>query len=411
MTSGNYFDRYDDSDNENGNQNRGSIPLTTRDANGGRGTADSEGRDTMTARLARWVQAQLWPSSTGRRPRWGWLALSYVPDWLVIFANLVVWGAMGLVSPVRRPFSVNDTSIAFPYVLPEDQTITNAMLSVIAIVVPLVFIVLIAGLWRRSLHDLHSALLAFSLAITLTVMFTDVLKNSVGRPRPNFLARCIPDTSKAPSLQKLQQQRGAQTAVPAPSYGLWPVDICTREDWGVIDEGYRSFPSGHSSLSFCGMAFLALFIGGKIHVFDQRGHSIKPIIVCLPLLGASLVGASRVADYWHHPEDVIAGAILGISMAWFGYRQYYPPLSSPHCQRPYKSRAPHPKPMVLPVVALSPHPPPQQFSADPTAVDTPPYDNRPSIPGRAAIVCPNCRGALLTTANDVRSDSPVVRHE
>ena len=237
------------------------------------------------------------------------LVLSYIPDWLVIFINLAVWGAMGLISPVQRPFSVNDLNIAFPYILPADQTITTPVLLTIVLSVPTVFIVLFAGIWRKSLHDLHSGLLAFILCITLTLMFTDVLKNAVGRPRPDFLARCIPDTSKIRSPDN-----------PSLSYGLSTVDICTQPDKSVIDEGYRSFPSGHSSLAFCSMAFTSFFIGGKIKVFDQLGHSYKSIVVFLPLLGASLIAASRVSDYWHHPEDVIAGASWGLlRWPWFSY--------------------------------------------------------------------------------------------
>jgi len=54
-------------------------------------------------------------------------------------------------------------------------------------------------------------------------------------------------------------------------------------------------------------------LSGKIKAFDRRGHVAKLCIVFLPLLFASLVGISRVDDYWHHWQDVFAGGLLGWS--------------------------------------------------------------------------------------------------
>lgn len=48
-------------------------------------------------------------------------------------------------------------------------------------------------------------------------------------------------------------------------------------------------------------------------MFDRRGHTAKLCIVLLPILGAALVGVSRVDDYWHHWQDVFAGGLLGLS--------------------------------------------------------------------------------------------------
>lgn len=66
--------------------------------------------------------------------------------------------------------------------------------------------------------------------------------------------------------------------------------------------------------SFAGLGFLSLYLSGKIKVFDRRGHVAKLCIVFLPLLFASLVGISRVDDYWHHWQDVFAGGLLGWSI-------------------------------------------------------------------------------------------------
>lgn len=64
--------------------------------------------------------------------------------------------------------------------------------------------------------------------------------------------------------------------------------------------------------SFAGLGFLSLYLSGKIKAFDRTGHVAKLCIVFLPLLVASLVGISRVDDYWHHWQDVFAGGLIGI---------------------------------------------------------------------------------------------------
>ena len=65
------------------------------------------------------------------------------------------------------------------------------------------------------------------------------------------------------------------------------------------------------SVSFAGLGFFSWYLAGKIKVFDRRGHVAKLCIVFFPLLIASLVGISRVDDYWHHWQDVFAGGVIG----------------------------------------------------------------------------------------------------
>ena len=58
-----------------------------------------------------------------------------------------------------------------------------------------------------------------------------------------------------------------------------------------------------------------------------------------PLIGAALIAISRLEDYRHDVYDVTFGSILGMAMAYFSYRRYYPALRSVRCDEPYPSRA------------------------------------------------------------------------
>ncbi|KAG4989248.1 hypothetical protein JHK82_031578 [Glycine max] len=88
-------------------------------------------------------------------------------------------------------------------------------------------------------------------------------------------------------------------------------DVVCTEIKAVIKEGYKSFPSEHTSWSFAGLGFLSWYLSRKVRVFDRRGNIGKLCLVLLPLLIAALVGITRVDDYWRHWTDVFVGGLIG----------------------------------------------------------------------------------------------------
>ncbi|KAF9926397.1 hypothetical protein FBU30_003997, partial [Linnemannia zychae] len=159
---------------------------------------------------------------------------------------------------------------------------------------------------------------------------------TVGRPRPDFLDRCFEIYDKA----------AAGTPVGTlmdPENMLSSSALCTRTD--LLKDGFKSFPSGHSSFSFGGLGFLSLYLAGKLHLFDERGHIYKSIVVLAPLILAALIAISRVDNYRHHWQDVTVGAIIGAIFAIFSYRQYYPSLAAKKSAHPF---APRPIDHLLP---------------------------------------------------------------
>jgi diacylglycerol diphosphate phosphatase/phosphatidate phosphatase len=121
-----------------------------------------------------------------------------------------------------------------------------------------------------------------------------------------------------------------------PTHGLTSWHACTTQD--KLQEGFRSFPSGHSSFAWTGMWFLVLYLGAKFRIANRRGYTIKSWLLLAPISCAALVSISRTMDYRHHATDVIAGAVVGVLAGWWGYRQYYPALWTPKSWRPYPPR-------------------------------------------------------------------------
>jgi diacylglycerol diphosphate phosphatase / phosphatidate phosphatase len=156
-------------------------------------------------------------------------------------------------------------------------------------------------------------------SIFLTCFITDAVKNAVGRPRPDLIDRCKPAGGTAKDV-------------------LVTISVCTETDHHVLHDGWRSFPSGHSSFAFSGLGFLALFFAGQMHVFRPRTDLSKALLAIAPLLGAALIAISRCEDYRHDVYDVTCGSILGMGIAYFSYRRYYPRLRSSKCDEPFPSR-------------------------------------------------------------------------
>ncbi|XP_022884369.1 putative lipid phosphate phosphatase 3, chloroplastic isoform X3 [Olea europaea var. sylvestris] len=230
------------------------------------------------------------------------VARTHMHDWLILMLLGVILVILKIINPFYR-FVGKDMMSDLKYPL-KSNTVPVWLVPIYAVLLP-VAVFLLFYVRRRDVYDLHHAVLAGILfSILITGVLTDVIKDAVGRPRPDFFWRCFPDGKDA--------------------YDQWGNVVC-HGDKSVIREGHKSFPSGHTSWSFAGLGFLSLYLSGKLKVFDRRGHIAKLCLVLLPLLVASLVGISRVDDYWHHWQDVFAGGLLGLVVATFCYLQFFPP--------------------------------------------------------------------------------------
>jgi membrane-associated phospholipid phosphatase len=329
----------------------------------------------------------------------GWLTISkrltfsYILDWIVIFLIAGLGGVFNYVKPYHRPFSLLDLSISFPI---EEELFPISLLIVVCGLAPAVIITLIvlicvpgpafnrtqnrAQVLRLKIWEWEKGWAGFCLSLALAFFITQGMKNLFGKPRPSLLARCDPDLTDIAShiVGGYGQDISARWVLVSSS-------ICRQTDMAILDDGFRSFPSGHSSFSWSAMLYLSLFLCSKFAItipflpnntisqlagspssenhhllpltregrystedpqdkrFDSRdSHLINHdvpirnraaappnhliIIAFIPIGIAIWITSTRYVEFYHFGFDMISGALIGILSAWFAFRWYHLPV-------------------------------------------------------------------------------------
>ncbi|KAF2876965.1 phosphatidic acid phosphatase type 2/haloperoxidase [Massariosphaeria phaeospora] len=270
------------------------------------------------------------PFSKKRLPKK--VIISYVIDYVIIVGLIAMFYAIDKVDPFHQPFSLRNYTLRYPYAVHERIPVPELLLIVVG--APAVIIAIytlgidglfshqtpmpttrgvkrLAGRYRFKdrLWELNCGILGLGLSVCAAFTITGALKNAIGKPRPDIIDRCnLKDAN-------------------ADLWALVTVADCKQDDQRILQDGFKSFPSGHSSTAFAGLFYLSLYLAAKLHVLDSKGEVWKSFIVLIPTLAACLVSGSRIMDARHHPFDVLSGAAMGILVAWGSYRQYFPPLS------------------------------------------------------------------------------------
>ncbi|KAJ3289457.1 hypothetical protein HDU79_004040 [Rhizoclosmatium sp. JEL0117] len=278
------------------------------------------------------------------------------------YLALVLLAAAALASELAPPFErtidaavLADVDLRYPNrpnIVPMWAVFIVAFLGPL-LIMPIIFHLTTPSSSRKQtliLRKTHRFFLALCTTLGLTITTTNLIKNIVGRFRPDFLDRCQYDTVKK---------------------------MCTGAA-GLVLDGRKSFPSGHSSFSFGGLLLLSLWgcrvlcaweLGGSsgkrgnsyqllgssssqlrpgdvelaanssgsgnnspsmvpeslVHVKGKRsgkgmaGWLAVLVVGFLPVWAATYIALSRVQQFVHHPTDVLAGSVIGIFMACLVY--------------------------------------------------------------------------------------------
>ncbi|KAK9444418.1 PAP2 domain containing protein [Metarhizium brunneum] len=326
------------------------------------------------------------------------LLASYAFDWIVLVVITVVAGFLGRIEPNKRPFALDDPNISFPFT--EKETVPTWLLVILCALVPVIVIFLVsmilipgstvpkntgyALIWKRKVWELHVGWLGLLMAVGSAFFFISGIKNMCGKPRPDLLSRCEPDIANA--AKYIVGGFGQEAA----SSRLYSGDICKQADSKKLDDGFRSYPSGHAAASAAGLIYLSLFLASKFSVtlpfvvpsaapLDDSMHSAFPsrtvpsassdsfeqsrlrgdaagklrtlnrnaqyntrlqsmrrqaaappiyllAITLVPFCLAIFIAASRWFDFRHHGFDILFGFLIGTITAIYSFRYYHLPI-------------------------------------------------------------------------------------
>lgn len=328
------------------------------------------------------------------------LVFSYVLDWLIIMAAAGVGAALALITPNKRPFSLTNPEISFPYVEREKVSLTALAFAAgagPALVILLICLLLVPGptvlkstpkllVLKRKLWELHTGWLGLALSQAASFLITSGLKNLFGKPRPDLLSRCQPDIPNLSNYSHSVWGSGNSFE----NFNVVSASICTQTDQHKLDDGFRSFPSGHSSFAAGGLVYLSLFLASKLattipflvagagaarlSAFPSRagsrtsnrtpddqsigsrdkvppGHDMfgEPtghdemvvaarsqaagppvyllVIATIPFFVAVYIASSRYSDFRHHGFDILFGFLIGTVTSVFAFRYYHLPIN------------------------------------------------------------------------------------
>ncbi|KAI1503222.1 PAP2 superfamily-domain-containing protein [Biscogniauxia marginata] len=206
---------------------------------------------------------------------------SYVLDWVILVVVGIVGLILGEVTPNKRPFSLQDPNISFP--VTEHETVNSKLLMICNSVIPVVIILIVALvfvpgptvpagtpkslIWKRKLWELHTGWLGLALSLVSAWIITQGMKNLFGKPRPDLLDRCMPDIGNVARYIVGFHTPADDGSLDGVYNGqLVSGDICTNPDHSFLDDGFRSYPSGHASSAAAGLIYLSFFLASKFAI-------------------------------------------------------------------------------------------------------------------------------------------------
>jgi membrane-associated phospholipid phosphatase len=168
-----------------------------------------------------------------------------------------------------------DLSISYPEV---QESITTGTLIGVSLIAPAVIIFLVVAafvpgpqgsrelkrstLIKRKLWEWEQGWAGLALSLAIAFFVTQGMKNIFGKPRPSCIARCQPDVNNF--AQYVVGSVYGQNL--DPRWTLVSAGICRNPDTHIVDDAFKSFPSGHASFSWSGLLYLSFFLCSKFAI-------------------------------------------------------------------------------------------------------------------------------------------------
>lgn len=231
---------------------------------------------------------------------------TYSRDWLTVVVLIVAFfGYFEQIQPFYRQFKLTDSRLQHPFAF--EERVTDLQLYLLTTIVPMSVMSAVQIAKKKmtqQLDSIHATIVGLWISLTVAACLTDILKNWIGNPRPDFLARC-----------------GARSGTPQDVFV--GVEVC-QSPLGMnrLADGMKLTPSGHSSMSFAAMFYLFLWLGNH-GCIAKVNRWMWTLIQILPLVLATYIAFSRTQDYRHHFFDVFLGLGIGIAIGWLLYKKYH----------------------------------------------------------------------------------------
>lgn len=206
-----------------------------------------------------------------------------LPD-LIVLGVTIVFTVITFLTTKLNPLYVPEGDSLSDFPIPNRETIPGVLLFVILICVPEVTFVIFYFLNKKfpnifNQFNIFAATWNVITAQLAVQLLTEVIKSYVGRARPDMYARC--------------GENAQYSTCKATGY--------------VLSDSFKSFPSGHSSGAMSSMYFCAVFL---LKVVSNDSVFVSLAALLYILLGL-YIGATRIRDFRHHVDDVVAGYVVG----------------------------------------------------------------------------------------------------
>ncbi|ENN74517.1 hypothetical protein YQE_08841, partial [Dendroctonus ponderosae] len=235
----------------------------------------------------------------------------YINVLLMVIALLVflLWN-YGIIQGTKLGFFCNDPLFSHKY---RGDTVMPWMLGVaLGIMLPGLYLTVE---WIRQsnfeavfsiehIFEFYVYFKHYMIGLVIVAGVTELAKTIVGEHRPHFFDTCRPDTNLNCTN------------------GTYIFDYtCTNKNVAMLDwvDASRSFPSGHSSISWFTAIFCAYIVQSRLPT-HKAGTSFKVFLFAICACMGLVCSLTRITDRRHHWWDVLTGTIIALFGAAYTIR-------------------------------------------------------------------------------------------